>query len=113
MTPDEHALFYAATGVLGFVGMLVISITRRRPAGWARCCFGALAFLFLVYGTLGYILEHNRASLSYRSRAALDHYRAVVAGVQFGALAVLIVSGQVTQALKRRNGRMSINQSLE
>jgi hypothetical protein len=94
MTPQAKALVYAIVGTLGFVCFLVVLVARRHSPAWARYSFVALALLALCYGTLGYVLEHYRASLPYQSRATLDHYRTLAAGVAIGIFAVLAASGQ-------------------
>ena len=98
------ALVYGIIGILGFLCFVIMFFVRRQSPPWARYSFAALALLALCYGALGYTLEHDRASSSYRSRATLDHYRTLVAGVGIGVFAVLIASGQVKLTVKRHNG---------
>src|SRR6266404_647795 len=93
---------YIFIGLGGLLFGLVASIAARRSPLWARCAFFLFGVLGLGYGSLGYFLECHRASLDYSARAALDHYRTLVAGIAIGVFVVLLISGQITLAMKGR-----------
>ena len=103
MTPHTKLLAYCITGAVGFVFGIVVFFARRQSPVWARYSFLTFGLLALSYGVLGYILERYRASLSFHSRVFLDHYITLVAGIEIGVFAVLIVSGQLKLLLKSRN----------
>ena len=94
---------YSLIGIVGFVFGLVIFATGRHLPLWARYSFIFFGCLALGYGMLGYILEHNRASLSYSARATLDHYRTLLAGVSIGVAVMLGISGQLKRLLRRHD----------
>ena len=93
---------YIFIGLAGLLFGLVASIAARRSPLWARCAFFLFGVLGLGYGSLGYFLEYHRASLDYSARATLDHYRTLVAGIAIGVFVVLLISGQIKLAMKRR-----------
>ena len=93
---------YILIGAVALLFGLVASIAARRCPFWARFAFLLFGVLGLGYGSLGYFLEHYRPSLDYSSRAYLDHYRTLVAGIAIGVFVVLLISGQIKLAMKRR-----------
>jgi len=109
MSHDVKALAYVLVGILGLFGPVVFVVARRSPL-WARCSFLGFGILVVAYGTLGYLLEHHRATLAYPARAYLDHYRTLLGGVAMGVVATLAISGQIKQLMKHRKRS---NQSLE
>ena len=58
---------YSSVGVVGFIFGIVCFVSGRHLPMWARYSFLFFACLALGYGMLGYVLEHNRASLPYFS----------------------------------------------
>ena len=98
MKATVYILVGAGTFIFGFTAF----IASRRSALWARCALLLVGVLGLAYGALGYFLEHYRASLHYSARAYLDHYRTFVGGIAIGVLVVLLISGQITSAMKTR-----------
>jgi hypothetical protein len=96
-----YVAIYILLGSAAFLGGLLASVGARRCQPWARCAFVLIALLGLGYGSLG-LLEHYRASWDYPARAALDHYRTLVAGVAIGVFSVLVISGQFKLAMKTR-----------
>ena len=95
---------------LGFLfGVGVFAAARQSPL-WIRCCCLFIGLVSAAYGWLCFRLEFYRSSLPYRSRAYLDHYSTLLAGVVLGALIALGIYGLVSSCMKRRNGS---NQSLE
>jgi H+/Cl- antiporter ClcA len=93
---------YILIGAAALLFGLVASIAARRSPVWVRFAFLLFGVLGLGYGALGYLLERYRASLDYSSRAYLDHYRTLVAGIAIGVFVVLLISGQIKLAMKRR-----------
>jgi heme/copper-type cytochrome/quinol oxidase subunit 2 len=98
MKPTTYILIAA----VGFVFGVAASIAARRCSLWARFAFLLFGVLGLVYGALGYFLEHYRSSLDYSSRAYLDHYRTLVGGIAIGVFVVVLISGQMKLAMKPR-----------
>ncbi|SRR6266571_736461 len=96
------ATVYVLIGAGTFIFGVTAFIAARRGALWARCALLLIGMLGLAYGTLGYFLEHYRASLDYSARAYLDHYRTLVGGIAIGVFVVLLISGQITSAMKTR-----------
>ena len=109
MSHDVKAVAYVSVGILGFFGLVLFVVARQSPL-WARCSFLGFGILVVAYGTLGYLLEHYRATLAYPARAYLDHYRTLLGGVAIGVLATLAISGQIKQLMKHRKRS---NQSLQ
>jgi hypothetical protein len=101
MSHDVKAVAYVLVAILGLFGFVLFVVARRSPL-WARCSFLGFGILVVAYGTLGYLLEHYRATLAYPARAYLDHYRTLVAGIAIGVFVVLLISGQIKIAMKRR-----------
>src|SRR6266576_2063930 len=95
---------YILIGAAGFFFGLIVFIAARRCPLWARFAFLLFGVLGLGYGSLGCFLEHYRPSLEYSSRAYLDHYRTLVAGIAIGVFVVLLISGQMKLAMKPRRG---------
>src|SRR6266566_5760666 len=110
MPHDVKALAYVSVGILGLVFGVVLFVAARQSPFWARCSFLGFGILTMGYGTLGYLLEHYRATLAYSARAHLDHYRTLLGGVAIGVLAALAISGQIKQLMKHRKRS---NQSLQ
>ncbi len=94
---------YSSVGVVGFIFGIVCFVSGRHLPMWARYSFLFFACLALGYGMLGYVLEHNRASLPYSARATLDHYRTLLAGVAIGVFVTLGISGQFRLPVKPRD----------
>ena len=91
--------------VIGGAALLfgaIVCISARHSPFWARCAFLLFGILGAGYGLLGYCVEYHRASLDFAARAALDHYRTLVAGVAIGIFLVLLISGQIQLAMKTR-----------
>src|SRR5438477_11456988 len=95
-------LAFGITGITVFVFCIVLFVAARRSPGWVRYSFLALALLALSYGTLGCMLELYRTSLTYHSRAILDHYRTFAGGIAIGVFGVLAASGQLKLLVKTR-----------
>jgi hypothetical protein len=93
---------YILIGAAVLLFGLVVFIAARHSPFWARCAFLLFGILGLGYGLLGYFLEYHRASLDFSARAALDHYRTLVAGIAIGIFLVLLISGQIQLAMKTR-----------
>jgi hypothetical protein len=94
--------FYILIGPASFLFGLVAFIAARRSPLWARFAFLLFGVLGLGAASLGYFLEHYRASLDYSARTYLDHYKTLVAGIAIGVFVVLLISGQITLAMKTR-----------
>src|SRR5438477_12004694 len=109
MSHDVKAVAYLSVGILGLFVLVLFVVARESPL-WARCTFLGFGILVVAYGTLGYLLEHYRATLAYPARAYLDHYRTLLGGIAIGVLATLAISGQIKQVMKYRKRS---NQSLE
>ena len=109
MSHDVKAVAYLSVGILGLFVLVLFVVARESPL-WARCTFLGFGILVVAYGTLGYLLEHYRATLADPARAYLDHYRTLLGGVAIGVLATLAISSQIKQLMKHRR---KSNQSLQ
>jgi hypothetical protein len=94
------AIVYVLIGAGAFVFGVTAFIAGSRGALWARYAWLFVGVLGLACGSLGYLLEHYRASLHYSAQAYLDHYRTLVGGIVLGAFVVLLISGQLKSAVK-------------
>ena len=102
-------LCICGAGLAIFFGFGAFVAARQFPA-WVRFSCFFIGMLGAAYGWLCFRLEFYRASLPYRSRAYLDHYRTLVGGSALGALVVLGIYGLTSSYLKRRDRS---NQSLQ
>ena len=100
---EMKLLAYSVIGIVGFIFGIVAYVSGRHLPQWVRYSFLLFACVALGYGTLGYLLEHNRASLPYSARATLDHYRTLLAGMAIGVAVTLGISGQVKLSVRPRD----------
>ena len=94
------------TSLALFFGLGVLLTARRSPL-WIRWSCLFIAIVGAVYGVLCFSLEFYRATLPWRTRAYLDHYRTLCGGAAMGALIVLGIYGLVSWYVKRRGSNQS------
>ena len=97
------AISYLCIAIVALLFGVGAFLTARRSPLWLRyaCLFvGAVGG---ACGALGFALEHYRPTLVYSTRAYMDHYCTLLAGIAIGALAVLGIYGLVSQALKQHD----------